>query len=119
MTPKKMMKMARRWQREAMKSGTNDLETNKGHFVAYTVDQSRFVLPLHYLENNVFLELLRMSEDEFGLPRNGPITLACDSMLMKYLVAVFERGFNEDMEKALLVSVVSNRCSLDQIVRRK
>ncbi|CAH1414345.1 unnamed protein product [Lactuca virosa] len=106
MTPKKMMKMARRWQKEALKSGSHDLETNKGHFVAYTTDNSRFVMPLHYLENNVFLELLRMSEDEFGLPRNGPITLACDSILMKYLVAVFERGFNEDLEKALIVSVV-------------
>ncbi|KAD3642122.1 hypothetical protein E3N88_31346 [Mikania micrantha] len=88
MTPKKIMKMVRKWRVEALKSGyikRNDSKTYKGHFVVYATDKIRFVMPLRYLNNVVFLELLRMSNDEFGLPRNGPITLPCDSMLMNYL----------------------------------
>ncbi|KAI3714190.1 hypothetical protein L1987_72785 [Smallanthus sonchifolius] len=113
MTPKKIMKMMRKWRVEVLKSGynkRNGLGTYKGHFVVYATDKIRFVMPLHYLNNVVFLELLRISEDEFGLPRDGPITLPCDSTLMNYLVSVFERGFSHDFEKALLASVVGE-CS--------
>ncbi|PWA53582.1 small auxin-up RNA [Artemisia annua] len=109
MTPKKIVKMVRKWRSEAQKSDANkknDYVTNKGHFVVYAADQSRFVMPLHYLNSTIFMELLRISEDEFGLPRNGPITLPCDSMLMNYLVNVLERGLSDDLEKALLAFIV-------------
>lgn len=49
----------------------------KGHFVVYTADQRRFVIPLKYLKNNIIGELFRIAEDEFGLPNSGPITLPC------------------------------------------
>lgn len=39
----------------------------KGHFVVYTVDHKRFVLPLVYLSNNVVQALMELAE-EFGLP---------------------------------------------------
>ncbi|XP_024995300.1 auxin-responsive protein SAUR64-like [Cynara cardunculus var. scolymus] len=110
----KIVKLVRKWHRDAWKSGSNkrnDLVANKGHFVVYAVDQSRFVMPLHYLDNNVFLELLRMSEDEFGLPGNGHITLPCDSIAMNHMVDVFEQGCSDDLERDLLVSIASNRCS--------
>ncbi|KVH96560.1 Auxin responsive SAUR protein [Cynara cardunculus var. scolymus] len=112
LTPKKLVRMARKWRREAAKGGPT--VANKGHFVVYTADHNRFVIPLHYLNNNIFRELLKMSEDEFGLPTNGPITLPCDSSLMNYLVYVFERSLTNELE-ALLVSIATNRCySLDQ-----
>ncbi|KAI3804059.1 hypothetical protein L1987_32227 [Smallanthus sonchifolius] len=112
LTPKKLVKMARKWRRMAAKDGST--VANKGHFVVYTADHNRFVIPLHYLNNNIFRELLKMSEDEFGLPTDGPITLPCDSSLMKYLVYVFERALTRELE-ALLVSIAANRCySLDQ-----
>ncbi|GJV22640.1 hypothetical protein Tco_0897645 [Tanacetum coccineum] len=101
--------MVRKWRSEAQKSDSNkgnDYVTNKGHFVVYAADQSRFVMPLHYLNSNIFMELLRISEDEFGLPRNGPITLPCDSILMNYLVNVLERGLSDDLEKTLLAFIV-------------
>ncbi|KAJ0077070.1 hypothetical protein Patl1_35789 [Pistacia atlantica] len=50
----------------------------KGHFVVYTIDQKRFMFPLMYLNNDIFLELLKVSEEEFGLSSDGPITLSCD-----------------------------------------
>lgn len=89
------MKMARRWPKEASQSCCNEKMTNKGHFVVYTTDKSRFVIPLRYLNTNVFRELLRMSEDEFGLPTDGPITLLCDSSLMGYLINMVERGLSK------------------------
>ncbi|RWR84542.1 auxin-responsive protein SAUR64-like protein [Cinnamomum micranthum f. kanehirae] len=39
----------------------------KGHFVVYTVDGRRFVLPLQHLKSPVFIELFRMSEEAFRL----------------------------------------------------
>nr|GEW55371.1 auxin-responsive protein SAUR64-like [Tanacetum cinerariifolium] len=109
MKPKKIVKRVRKWRSEAQKSDAskrNDYATNKGHFVVYAADQSRFVMPLHYLNSNIFMELLRISEDEFGLPKNGPITLSCDSILMNYLVNVLERGLSDDLEKVLLAFIV-------------
>ncbi|KAI3499265.1 hypothetical protein L2E82_15691 [Cichorium intybus] len=110
--PKKLLRMARKWRREAAKSGL--IMADKGHFVVYTTDHNRFVIPLHYLNNNIFRELLKMSEDEFGLPTNKPITLPCDSSFMNYLVCVFERALTKEFE-ALLISIATDRChSFDQ-----
>ncbi|MCD9559575.1 hypothetical protein HAX54_017625 [Datura stramonium] len=53
----------------------------KGHFVVYTTDQARFSIPLAYLLNEIIRQLLNMSEEEFGLPSGGPITLPCDKLM--------------------------------------
>ena len=50
----------------------------KGHCVVYTADERRFEVPLAYLRNRVFKELLRMSQEEFGFASDGRITLPCD-----------------------------------------
>ncbi|KAH7692280.1 Small auxin-up RNA protein [Dioscorea alata] len=55
----------------------------KGHFFVYTSEGKRFMIPLAYLTNNIFKELLRISEEEFGLPGDGPITLPCDAASME------------------------------------
>ncbi|KAA8537437.1 hypothetical protein F0562_026876 [Nyssa sinensis] len=78
--------MARRWQKMAgngrrrvpLPKAGNEL-ADKGHFVVYSTDKRRFVVPLPCLRNNIFRELFRMSEEEFGLPRDGPITLPLDA----------------------------------------
>jgi len=36
---------------------------DKGHFVVYTSDSKRGMVPLGYLESIIFVELLKMSED--------------------------------------------------------
>lgn len=58
----------------------------RGHFLVYTADQARFVLPLTYLENEAVAQLLNMSEEEFGLPSGGHITLPCDLGFMNYII---------------------------------
>ena len=105
-SPKKIIKMARKWQRIAAlgrkrisSSITNinvDEEScstsvaNKGHFVVYTADQRRFMIPLVYLSNNIFRELFKMSEEDFELPSNGPITLPCDLVFMEYIIPLIQ-----------------------------
>ncbi|KAE8659822.1 indole-3-acetic acid-induced protein ARG7-like [Hibiscus syriacus] len=53
-----------------------------GQFVVYTVVEERFVVPLAYLRTRIFKELFRLSEEEFGLPWDGPITLPCDAAVL-------------------------------------
>ncbi|KAK6792076.1 hypothetical protein RDI58_011157 [Solanum bulbocastanum] len=92
LTAKKLIKMARKWWRFAAmqrkmisfpKNGSDadscstssSFIVEKGHFVVYTFDQARFVIPLVYLENEIIRQLLNISEEEFGLLSGGPITL--------------------------------------------
>uniref|UniRef100_A0A0D3BIV1 Auxin-responsive protein n=1 Tax=Brassica oleracea var. oleracea TaxID=109376 RepID=A0A0D3BIV1_BRAOL len=106
---KKLLKMAKKWQQRAalhrkrisfQRSSitTSSPAAEKGCFVVYTLDKSRFSLPI--------------SEEEFGLQAGGPITLPFDSGFLEYLIKLIERQMDGDTEKALLMSVSSARCSL-------
>ncbi|XP_031128905.1 auxin-responsive protein SAUR68-like [Ipomoea triloba] len=123
---KKLIKLVKRWQKfaairrkrisfprlndEAGSCSTSSA-VNKGHFAIYTSDNTRFVVPLSYLENEIIRQLLNMSEEEFGLPSSGPITLPCDAVFMNYIISLLSRGLSKELENALLVSVTSHRCS--------
>ncbi|KAI9182368.1 hypothetical protein LWI28_024658 [Acer negundo] len=116
--PKKFIKLARKWQRvSALRRKTISLPSSaapvadKGHFVVYTADQKRFVLPISYLSNQMFREILRMSEEEFGLPGNGPITLPCDAVFIEYAVSLIQGCVDRHLQEALVMSIVSSRCS--------
>ncbi|KAH7692259.1 Small auxin-up RNA protein [Dioscorea alata] len=80
----------------------------KGHFNVYSSEGKRFMVPLAYLDNTIFKELLRISEEEFGLPCNGPITLPCDAASMEYVLSLLTRGVSKEMEMALLNSIFSS-----------
>nr|GLL37040.1 auxin-responsive protein SAUR68-like [Ipomoea trifida] len=123
---KKLIKLAKRWQkfvairrkRILFHGHNNDAEScsassaiSKGHFAIYTADQKRFVVPLVFLDNEIIRQLLVMSEEEFGLPSDGPITLPCDAVFMEYIVSLLSRGVGKELQTALLASVTSNRCS--------
>ena len=101
--PRKLIEMARKWHRVASlgrRASTAQIDAqldsnacstsvaDKGHFVVYTSDKKRFMVPLGYLESIIFVELLKMSEDEFGLPCDGPITLPCDAVFMDYILSL-------------------------------
>ncbi|ESR35747.1 hypothetical protein CICLE_v10030020mg [Citrus x clementina] len=113
----KLNRLVRKWQKMAAmkrrrisfpRTGAveNSLSlANKGHFVVYTADEIRFAVPLEYLSKNIFIELLRMSEEEFGLPSDGPITLPCDSIFLKYVMSLVKDHMPEDLEKALVTSL--------------
>ncbi|KAL5562418.1 hypothetical protein UlMin_032165 [Ulmus minor] len=133
-SPKKLIKMARKWHKMAALSRktisfpitnkqladsehetcttTSSSAIEKGHFVIYTRDQKRFVMPLAYLKHNILRELLKLSEEEFGISSNGPITLPCDGVLMEYVITLIRRGVVKDLEKALLKSIETTRCSV-------
>ncbi|XP_009618913.1 auxin-responsive protein SAUR68-like [Nicotiana tabacum] len=126
---KKLIKMARRWQkfvakqRKRISLPRNDSDTDsrstfsssiveKGHFVVYTADQARFVIPLAYLENEVIRQLLNMSEEEFGLQSGGPITLPFDSDFMDYIISLIKKSVAaSELHKALLLSITSCCCT--------
>ncbi|MCD7447716.1 hypothetical protein HAX54_033506 [Datura stramonium] len=125
---KKLIKMARKWQKFAatrrkrisLPSNGSDADSCctssssgviKGHFVVYTTDRRRFSIPLAFLENEVIRQLLTMSEEEFGLPSGGPITLPCDSIIMDYIISLIKKGVSAgDLNNALLLSI-SSYCS--------
>ncbi|CAA7030660.1 unnamed protein product [Microthlaspi erraticum] len=120
---KKLIKMAKKWQQRAalsrkrisfQRSSTtsNSTTVEKGCFVVYTADKARFAFPISYLSNSVFQELLKISEEELGLPTGGPITLPFDSAFVKYLITLIERRMDGDTEKALIMSIYVASCSL-------
>ncbi|KAL1218784.1 Auxin-responsive protein SAUR67 [Cardamine amara subsp. amara] len=130
MNTKKLLKMAKKWQqRAALKrkrisfprsnsTTTSSTASKKGCFVVYTADKMRFAFPISYLSNSIFQELLKISEEEFGLPTERPITLPFDSFFLEYLIKLIERRMDRDTEKALLMSISSAKrslqCSLQQ-----
>ncbi|KAG6589034.1 Auxin-responsive protein SAUR66, partial [Cucurbita argyrosperma subsp. argyrosperma] len=114
--PKTLIKIARKWQKVAAaaerrrkislpRSRSSSTVADKGHFVVYTVDQKRCVLPLRYLGSYVLRELLKMSEEEFGLPADGPIKLPCEAAFMEYAVYLIRRHVDLEVERALVLSV--------------
>ncbi|KAG9443202.1 hypothetical protein H6P81_019056 [Aristolochia fimbriata] len=117
MSPKKLVKKLAATRSTASTSRSS--VADKGHFVAYTTDCERFVLPLTYLTNPIFQAMLQVSEDEFGLPGNGPIMLPSDGACMEYLMSLMQRPLSEDLQKALLVSITTDRCLTSSLVQQE
>ena len=69
------------------------------------------MVPLAYLKSNVFRELLRMSEDEFGYRGDGPIILPCDAALLEYALSVLRSRVSKDLERELFSSLLTHHCS--------
>ncbi|KNA14560.1 hypothetical protein SOVF_106440 [Spinacia oleracea] len=112
---RKLIKMARKWQKIAAASRKRISwprpVANEGHFVVYTADGKRFMIPLTYLKSAIFIELFRIAEEEFGVTSSGPITLPCDSNFMEYIVSMIQRRVAEDLEMALIMSLATCRYS--------
>ncbi|KAK1587677.1 hypothetical protein Q3G72_015736 [Acer saccharum] len=83
----------------------------KGHFVVYTIDQNRFVIPMAYLSNDIFQKLLKLSEEEFGLSSDQPITLPCDAAFMTCIVSQIKCGAAKGLDKAFLDSIITRHCT--------
>ncbi|XP_058076892.1 auxin-responsive protein SAUR68-like [Magnolia sinica] len=126
--PKRLVQLARKWQKlvairrrrisisRTLSSTKMDASrckavADKGHFVVYTIDRMRFVVPLAYLNSPVFKELFKMSEDEFGLPCSGPIALPCDAIFMEYILLLIRVSASKNVEKALPFSIGGGRCA--------
>ncbi|XP_021773006.1 auxin-responsive protein SAUR67-like [Chenopodium quinoa] len=105
--------MARKWQKLAAASRKRiswpaSKVADKGHFIVYTIDGERFMIPLSFLKSDFVTQLFQMAEEEFGLS-DGHITLPCDSTFMKYAISILQRHTAKDFEKALILSL-SNTC---------
>ncbi|VFQ76509.1 unnamed protein product [Cuscuta campestris] len=131
---KKLMNLAKRWQKfaairrkriplpilnEKADSCSSSAAVDKGHFALYTADHERFVVPLSYLENEIIRQLLNLSEEEFGLPSDGPITLPCDAVFLNYIISLLSRGLSRELQDALLFSITPNQCSSASLHQEK
>ncbi|MQM17657.1 hypothetical protein Taro_050632 [Colocasia esculenta] len=83
----------------------------KGYFVVYSCDGQRFEVPLACLKSVVFGELLKMSEELFGLPGAARITLPCDAAFVRSVVSCQRRRSSRETERALLASMAALSCS--------
>ncbi|KAI9127783.1 hypothetical protein K1719_000776 [Acacia pycnantha] len=117
----RIIEMARKWQKKTasgriisyptIRRDSSSWATNKGHFVVYSMDQKRFVVPIEYLSKKVVKELLSWSEEEFGPERNGPITLPIDGTMLEYVISLVAEHVTEDVEKALISISSNSSCS--------
>lgn len=131
LTPKKLVTMVRRWQKVAAlgkrrivsvntdSTGYTHSVARRGHIYVYTNDQKRFMVPLKYLSSSIFVKLLRMSEEEYGLPSDGPIILPCDAACMECIISMIKSQVSEELEKAVLASITGSRCAVSSLHQRK
>ncbi|KAK3227600.1 hypothetical protein Dsin_007462 [Dipteronia sinensis] len=126
MSVKKLIGMVRKWQRQAAMGRVDRISlprataedekplaslAEKGHFVMYTFDQKHFVIPLAYRSNDIFRELLKLSEEEFGLSSDEPITLPCDAAFMTCTVSLIKCRAAKGLDNAFLDSIITRRCT--------
>ncbi|PWA53875.1 Auxin responsive SAUR protein [Artemisia annua] len=118
---KKLVAMARKWQNLAALRrkrialpravNVNDATTvDKGCFVVYSCDEVRFVIPIDYLKNDLFQELLEMAEEEYGSQRDGPIRLPLKAAFMQYTISHIERQISKELEEELRITITSWKC---------
>ncbi|KAF3324910.1 indole-3-acetic acid-induced protein ARG7-like protein [Carex littledalei] len=130
LTPKKLVGMVRRWQKVAAlgkrrivsvdtDTGYTHTVARRGHVYVYTNDQKRFMVPLKYLSSSIFVELFKMSEEEYGLPADGPIILPCDAACMECIISLIHSQVSGELEKAVLASIASSRCTVSSRQQRK
>ncbi|GFP86961.1 auxin-induced protein x15 [Phtheirospermum japonicum] len=74
----------------------------RGHFVVYSKDSERFLVPLCYLNHPIFRVLLEMAEEEYGLTAHGPLQVPCEKELMESILCLLRKNPNDEVEKVLL-----------------
>ena len=127
-SPKMLIRMARKWQKMAalgrkrisLQRINKDVDedscstssvADKGHFVVYSSDRRRFVIPLVYLNSEIVTELFQMSEEEFGRQSAGPIILPFDSVFLDYVILFIQHGVAKELERALIMAIAPSNCS--------
>ena len=114
---KKLIRMARKWQKvvalgrksislqrinmdvDADSCNTSTM-ADKDHFVIYSSARRHFMIPLAYLDSEIFKELFQMSEEEFRIQSEGPIILSCDSVFMLRKRTLHRLTFNDAISDA-------------------
>ena len=118
--------MAKKWQRLAtlgrrrITSTRIDEECSisvacRGHLFVYLADGKRFMIPISYLSCTIMRELFRMSEEEFGLPSDGPVTLPCDASCLEYIIFLLPHRVATNIERAVLTTICSSHCAVSSL----
>ncbi|KAA3482249.1 auxin-responsive protein SAUR62-like [Gossypium australe] len=123
---KKLIQLARKWQRMVaikrkritLPTATLDTDTNSSS-TSTVAEKGHFVLPLEYLKNEIVMELFNLAEEEFGVPGNGLLILPRDATFMEYVIALIKKKPSKDVEKALILSVASSRCSSSNLYQHE
>ncbi|PIN23360.1 hypothetical protein CDL12_03946 [Handroanthus impetiginosus] len=64
----------------------------RGHFVVYVgIEMKRFVVPLSFLKNPLFRQLLDKAAEEYGFDNTTRITLPCDEATFHSLIAILSK----------------------------
>ncbi|KAJ4778576.1 hypothetical protein LUZ62_062833 [Rhynchospora pubera] len=87
--PVKLVEIPRKLQNK-IKSNTPC--SPKGHFAAYTRDGQRFLVPISYLNSNIFKDLLKLVEEEYGISSDGPLVLPCDASFMRRTLEMLQNS---------------------------
>ncbi|RWW17078.1 hypothetical protein GW17_00019007 [Ensete ventricosum] len=130
LSPKRLLEVARKWRKMAAlgrkriswprrdasrESNTKNTSSTsiaeKGHFVVYSSEGRRFVIPVAILGTKMFQDLLRLSEEEFGFSGDGPISLPCDAVFLEYVLSMLKRRGSKDAEREMLISGFMSHCS--------
>ncbi|KAL8543139.1 hypothetical protein ACS0TY_003870 [Phlomoides rotata] len=80
--------------RRSLSSERRPAEVPKGHFAVYVGENEkrRFVIPVSYLNNTSFQELLYQAEEEFGFHHPmGGLTIPCSVDLFIDLITKMSR----------------------------
>lgn len=65
-----------------------------GQFVVYVGEQlKRFTLPLSYLKNPIFQQLLQKSAEEYGFSRQRSIVLPCDESTFERVIRAMAKSW--------------------------
>lgn len=74
----------------------------RGHFVVYTKEGKRFVVPIYYLTHPIFKVLLEMAEEEFGTTAHGPLQVPCEEEFMEYIFTLLRKNPSAEVKTALI-----------------
>ncbi|MQM14080.1 hypothetical protein Taro_047008 [Colocasia esculenta] len=80
-------------------SSRDDRDIRKGCFAVYVGEETkRYVVPLRHLKHPVFLELLRMAEEEFGFNGGGSggLRIPCGTEVFERLLLFISRDDDTD-----------------------
>ncbi|CAL0313209.1 unnamed protein product [Lupinus luteus] len=79
--------------RTSFRSASKDVEVPKGYLAVYVGEKmNRFVIPISYLNQPSFQELLNQAEEEFGYNHpTGGLTIPCSEDAFLDLISHFNR----------------------------
>ncbi|KAL8467285.1 hypothetical protein ACS0TY_036123 [Phlomoides rotata] len=67
----------------------------KGHFVVYVgKEMTRFVVPISFLKNPLFQQLLDKAAEEYGFDHTSKITIPCDEATFRRLNSRMSKSTN-------------------------